>query len=147
MLQQCCNQYYLNICVLLADKIVQYGIGKNILLSVLKSFAFEILRGKLKITKVGSNIALNITSRQAGTRPKASPHHLILGREHILYSALHRDITFSHLFLSTYILVPFLLQFCTFPFKIHFDNFVSKISTHTPYLIDTFNTKMINSNI
>ena len=133
MLQQCCNQYYLNICVLLADKIVQYGIGKNILLralksfafeilwgklkitkvgsnialNMMKSFAFEILRGKLKITKVGSNIALNITSRQAGTRPKASPHHLILGREHILYSALHRDITFSHLFLSAYILVPF----------------------------------------
>ena len=60
---------------------------------------------KLKITKVGSNIAFNITSRLC-TRPKASPPPSYWA-EHILYSALHKDITFSHLFLSTFFLVPF----------------------------------------
>ena len=67
--------------------------------------------GKLKITKVGSNIALNITSRLS-TRPKAPPPPSYWA-EHILCSALHKDITFSHLFLSTFFFIPFWLHMCS----------------------------------
>ena len=70
--------------------------------------------------KVGGNIALNITSRLC-TRPKASPPAPYWAHQHILHhSALHKDITFLHLFLSTYILVPFLSQFCTISISIYF---------------------------